>query len=80
MKNNQRFFSNHECEHFPCHAEMDPERFNCLFCYCPLYFMTDECGGVFDYTNEMGIKNCMYCHLPHDPDFYDEVVAKLKEV
>ena len=31
------FFSNRECEYFPCHKGADPENFNCLFCYCPLY-------------------------------------------
>ena len=25
------FFSNKECEYFPCHAGADPENFNCLF-------------------------------------------------
>ena len=31
------FFTNRECEFFPCHAGIDPDEFNCLFCYCPLY-------------------------------------------
>jgi Zn-finger protein len=22
----------------PCHAGADPDTFNCLFCFCPLYF------------------------------------------
>ena len=39
------FFSNKECEYFPCHAGADPENFNCLFCYCPLYALGDKCGG-----------------------------------
>lgn len=32
-----RFFQNRACEFFPCHAVEDVEKFNCLFCYCPLY-------------------------------------------
>ena len=32
-----QFFSNSKCEYFPCHSTNDPENFNCLFCYCPLY-------------------------------------------
>ena len=31
------FFCHKECEFFPCHETKDPENFNCLFCYCPLY-------------------------------------------
>ena len=31
------FFQNTACEYFPCHETKFPERFNCLFCYCPLY-------------------------------------------
>ena len=51
------FFSNKECEYFPCHAGADPENFNCLFCYCPLYALGDKCGGNFRMT-ETGIKDC----------------------
>lgn len=36
------YFSNRECEYFPCHKGADPENFNCLFCYCPLYVL----GGI----------------------------------
>ena len=39
------YFSNKECEYFPCHKGADPENFNCLFCYCPLYALGDKCGG-----------------------------------
>ena len=31
------YFSHKKCEYFPCHRGADPEDFNCLFCYCPLY-------------------------------------------
>ena len=31
------YFSHKKCEYFPCHKGADPEDFNCLFCYCPLY-------------------------------------------
>ena len=41
------YFSNKECEYFPCHKGADPENFNCLFCYCPLYALGDKCGGNF---------------------------------
>lgn len=43
------YFSNRECEYFPCHKGADQENFNCLFCYCPLYVLGDRCGGKFVY-------------------------------
>ncbi|MDU6534823.1 MAG: cysteine-rich small domain-containing protein, partial [Intestinibacter bartlettii] len=64
MKLNYKFFSHTECEFFPCHKTNDPENFNCLFCYCPLYALKDKCGGNFKYT-EKGIKYCKNCTLPH---------------
>lgn len=59
------FFSNTQCEYFPCHEGIDPERFNCLLCYCPLYMLGDKCGGSFTYTSS-GAKSCVNCSLPHD--------------
>ena len=58
------FFCNAECEYFPCHKTNDPENFNCLFCYCPLYALGDQCGGNFTYT-ENGVKDCSNCMIPH---------------
>ena len=40
------FFQNTDCEYFPCHKTAHPERFNCLFCYCPLYALGRECAGT----------------------------------
>ena len=40
------FFQNTACENFPCHETKFPERFNCLFCYCPLYALGKDCGGT----------------------------------
>ena len=31
------WFQNRECEYFPCHKGCGRRKFNCLFCYCPLY-------------------------------------------
>ena len=47
---NYDFFQNSACEYFPCHKCQDPENFSCLFCYCPLYALGDQCGGNFTYT------------------------------
>ena len=76
MKNSYRYFRNTECEYYPCHANADPENFNCLFCFCPLYGLK-ECGGNPSYLSN-GIKDCTNCQLPHRN--YDAVIAKLKEV
>ena len=74
-----KFFSNTKCEYFPCHKTNDPENFNCLFCYCPLYALKDKCGGNFRYT-EKGIKDCTNCTLPHKRDNYDYIIGKFQEI
>ncbi|MGM9531755.1 cysteine-rich small domain-containing protein [Intestinibacter sp.] len=79
MKLSYRFFNNNKCEYFPCHKTNDPENFNCLFCYCPLYALKDKCGGNFRYT-EKGIKDCTNCTLPHKRDNYDYIIGKFQEI
>ncbi|MGL5694068.1 MAG: cysteine-rich small domain-containing protein, partial [Peptostreptococcaceae bacterium] len=53
MSENYKFFNHKTCECFPCHKTNKPEEFNCLFCYCPLYALGEDCGGNFKY-NESG--------------------------
>lgn len=78
--NNYKFFNNNSCEFFPCHEMKNKEEFNCLFCYCPLYMLKEECGGKFKYTPH-GIKDCSECILPHIKDIgYDHVQKKMMEV
>ena len=48
MENSSRYFCNKECEYFPCHTGADRERFNCLFCYCPMNRFTN-CPGKPEY-------------------------------
>lgn len=48
-----------------------------MFCYCPLYFLGERCGGQFKYSGEEGIKNCDDCFFPHMPEYYETIVAKL---
>ena len=69
------FFCNKDCEFFPCHKGIAPERFNCLFCYCPLYALGSRCGGNFTYT-DTGIKDCSQCTLPHQPEAYSYIIEK----
>ena len=79
QKNNCRFFANRECEYFPCHPEADPERFNCLFCYCPLYALGDRCGGNFRYLDN-GIKDCSLCLVPHLEGGYDYIIQNYPKI
>lgn len=73
------FFSHRKCEYFPCHKGADPDDFNCLFCYCPLYALGDKCGGNFRYTDS-GIKDCTNCQLPHKRKNYGYVTGKYREL
>ena len=73
---NYDFFQNKECEYFPCHKCVDPENFNCLFCYCPLYALGDRCGGSFTYT-ENGVKDCTNCLKPHRRENYEKIMDKM---
>ena len=77
VKNSEKFFCNRECKYFPCHGGIEEAEFNCLFCYCPLYFMGDECGGDFVIKN--GVKSCINCARPHEAGSFDEINSKLKE-
>ena len=79
VKKHYSFFCNRECEFFPCHPGADHNRFNCLFCYCPLYALGERCGGNFTYT-EKGIKDCTNCLIPHDPDNYDLIISRFSEI
>lgn len=72
---NFKFFSHDKCEYFPCHKVEDKSKFNCLFCYCPLYTLGDKCGGNFKYT-ESGIKDCSDCLIPHTEKSYDYIMSK----
>lgn len=69
-------FTNRGCEFFPCHSGVPVEDFNCLFCYCPLYALGKDCGGVCHYT-ENGVKDCSGCVFPHQVDNYGEVIRRL---
>ncbi len=57
----------------------DPQDFNCLFCYCPLYALGIECGGNFKYT-EKGLKDRTGCLLPHKRRNYGYVTGKYQEL
>ena len=69
------FFQNRGCEYFPCHPNVPEEEFNCLFCYCPLYMLGENCGGDFVHLPN-GIKDCSNCTRPHREGGYAHVTEK----
>lgn len=73
------FYQNRRCEYFPCHRRVPEDDFNCMFCYCPLYMLGEECGGNFSYT-ENGIKDCSRCILPHQRKNYEWILSKMDMV
>ena len=76
---NYDFFQNTNCEYFPCHKCDDPEKFSCLFCYCPLYALGEECGGNFTYTKN-GIKDCSACLRPHKRENYEAISREMVKI
>ncbi|NTV79466.1 MAG: metal-binding protein [Clostridiales bacterium] len=77
MSHYYQYFKNNQCEYFPCHKGVDTERFNCLFCFCPLYGKED-CGGNYSITTT-GKKDCTKCGLPHGDGGYDYIIRKIGE-
>ena len=74
-----KFFQNRACEFFPCHKEIGEDKFNCLFCYCPLYALGDQCGGNYCYT-ENGIKDCSKCLRPHIRSNYGIIMSEMNSI
>jgi len=79
MAYSYKFYENKHCVFFPCHEIPDEEGFNCLFCYCPLYFLGDKCGGTFKAIGDGSIKDCSACLIPHDPKNYNYIMGKISE-
>lgn len=75
-ENGSSFFRNTDCAFFPCHEGVDPNQFNCLFCYCPLYALGPRCGGDFRYTTS-GVKDCSSCTRLHRGEAGAEIVKQL---
>ena len=68
-----KIFTNSDCEYFPCHEDIKNKEFNCLFCYCPLYFI--ECPGAPKYLSN-GLKDCMDCKIPHQGEKSWDIIRK----
>jgi Zn-finger protein len=71
-----KFFQNKECEYFPCQDGIDVNKFNCMFCFCPLYTFED-CGGSYTVLKN-GWKDCSGCLIPHTE--YDYIIDKIREL
>lgn len=72
------FFSHKNCEYFPCHQTDKADSFNCLFCYCPLYYMGPLCGGNFEYMDS--VKDCSNCMIPHQKNSYQYIHRRVWEI
>jgi Zn-finger protein len=62
-----KYFSNPECEFYPCHTVLRVEDFSCIHCFCPLF--------PVDCWDEK--KNCKECVYPHIASNYEPIIAKL---
>lgn len=72
------FFQNTACSYYPCHQGV--EEINCLFCYCPLYFLK-SCPGTYTWLPRDGkkLKNCTDCTWPHVPEHYGQICRILRD-
>lgn len=75
-ENSSSFFANTACRYYPCHTGI-PE-INCLFCYCPLYFLP-KCPGTYTWLvrDAKRCKDCMNCTYPHVAEHYGEICRLL---
>lgn len=73
--NDHKFFQNRDCPYFPCHDMPDGQHLNCLFCYCPMYFI--KCPGTYELLPD-GRKDCMGCTLNHEERAWDIVMGVMK--
>jgi Zn-finger protein len=63
-KPSSEFFENKSCKYYPCH---DMKEINCLFCFCPLFFL--------EYPE--GKADCSNCGWPHKPENYDLIMQEI---
>lgn len=76
MKEDFNWTQNTGCRYFPCHSTVPVEEFNCLFCYCPLFFI--ECDGRYTLMDN-GFKDCSKCTRNHDKDSWKFIVSRLRD-
>lgn len=78
MDNSFKFFANKDCIYYPCHKGI--EEINCLFCYCPFYFL-DSCPGNPEFKESRGktIKVCTDCNYIHEAKNYPDIIKRLRD-
>lgn len=75
MKNGYNWYTNKDCEFYPCHkSEKD---LNCMFCFCPLHSDLNCGGNYIMIGDEKDIKDCSNCLLPHNNGGYNYIINKL---
>lgn len=79
MEKYYSYFAHEKCEYFPCHKGANSSDFNCLFCYCPLYVLGENCGGNYRYLSN-GTKDCSECLFPHFRLNYEAVTQRFQEI
>ena len=60
-----------------CHDTDEP--INCLFCFCPLYYLKEKCGGDFIIL-ENGVKDCSNCMKHHDPKWVKQYLLNVIKI
>lgn len=78
-ENSSSFFANTDCRYYPCHE--GTEEINCLFCYCPLYFLESCLGTPSVVVTKDGkkIKDCSGCTYPHRAENYGNICRALRD-
>ena len=71
-----KYYENRECPYYPCHGV---EKQNCMFCFCPLYTLSDKCGGNYKFLED-GTKDCSDCFIPHTENARDYIISKWEEI
>ena len=73
LKASFKYFENRACKYFPCH-KIDNQDFNCLFCFCPLYFALCPGTPLYKESNGLMFKSCTDCDYPHRPENYKAIM------
>ena len=75
-KASSQYFENKGCEYYPCH-DIEATGFNCLFCFCPLYFALCPGKPVYTTINGITFKSCTECEYPHRSENYQLIIECL---
>lgn len=88
MEEEYNFFQNKNCSFYPfednenaCHPSSNPDTHNCLFCFCPLYFLPpEECPKEANpKVTDNGTKDCSECLFPHKQENYGKLIGILQD-